>query len=285
MCNVYKSCIPIIFAAALALAACGSDNSDEQAAARELAAADSMISNGAYASALSALDSIEVHYPKNIDVRRHVHDLRPRAIERYTIEQIQRADSLIAATQEEIAGLENEFTHVSGGDLEGYCLHKSYKAQAFTNTTGVQPRVNDADYRFYLVASNNGSKLNIRRLAYVISGKEYISEAIPAGSERSTALEGGELATFLPEEVDSVGKISFESTAPVTEIVLIGDNGRRKVKVSPSQAEGLVKSWRYGNQKNQLRSALILREKLDRQLQTARDQIANRATDDAESQH
>lgn len=274
MYSVFKFAIPV--ALAVAVASCGSDDTAKRSAEAELATADSLISQGNYALALESLDSIEARYPQMIEVRRRAHDLRPKAIEQYTVAQIQQADSLIAVTQEGIASLEGEFNHVDGGSLEGYYLPKCFKAQAFTNAMGFQPRVNDADFRFYIVANNTGKKLGVNRLAYVISGNRYVSETIPSGSERSSSLEGSELVTFLPEEVDSIGRISFESQSPVSEVVLIGTNGSKSLKVSSQQADGLKKAWRYGNLKNQLRSALILREKLDRQLQTARDQLANR---------
>jgi len=272
---VYK--YHFLIAIAFAFLSCSDNDSEEKDAQARLAYADSLISQGNYTLALSELDSIDARYPKMIEVRRHAHDLRPKAIEQLTIKQIQSADSLIAATQQGIAELEGGFTHISGGDLEGYYLPDGYKANAFTNTTNIQPRVNDADFRFYIVASNNGKYLKINRVSYLIGGSEYVSNAIPAGSERSSRIEGSEIATFLPEEVDSIGRISANANSPVTGAVIIGENGRQKVTVTPAQSKALVNAWRYGNLRQQLRSALILREKLDRQLQTSRDQLANRS--------
>ncbi len=280
MCNVFKFSLPVILAGALTMSSCGSDNKEQNAAEAALASADSLISCGDYTQALEALDSIEARYPQMIEVRRKAHDLRPVAVEKLTIKQIQSADSLIATTQQRLSELEGNFNHISGNGLEGYYLPKSYTSSGFTNTTGVQPRVNDADGMFYLVASNTGNPLNINQVALVIGGQEYASEVIPAASERSTKIEGGEIATFLPEEVNAIGASASEAGVPVTEIVLIGTKGRKKVKISPVQGTDIAKAWQYGTQKNQLKSALMLREKLDRRLQIARDQLANRIPDD-----
>ncbi len=274
MYNVYKN--PVLITVVFAFLSCSDGNKEQEAAQARLDYADSLITQGNYTLALSELDSIEAMYPKMIDVRRRAHDLRPKAIEQLTMRQIQSADSLIAVTQQGIAELEGGFKHIGGEDLEGYYLPDGFKANAFTNTTSIQPRVNDADFRFYIVASNNGKYLKINRVSYLIGGNEFASDAIPAGSERSSRLEGSEIATFLPEEVDSIGRISANAGSPITGAVIIGENGRQKVAVTPAQSNALINAWRYGNLRQQLRSALILREKLDRQLQTSRDQLANR---------
>lgn len=275
MCNAYKFSLSILAVAALFQVSCNSDDTQQRMSQAELAAADSLLAHGCYTQALERLDSIEAKYPQMIDVRRNAHAMRPRAIEQLTIRQIQSADSLIAVSQEGIAKLEGEFTHYSGGDLEGYFLPKGFNNDGFTKAVSFQPRINDADFRFYLVVNNSGATLNIRRIAYEISGQEYVSDPIPANSERTSRFEGSELAVFLPEEVDSIGAVSASSSSPISKVILIGDKGRMELKVSRQQAEALVNAWRYGHFKNQLRGALILREKLDRKLQTARDQIAN----------
>ena len=188
MCNVFKISFPLIVAMASVMVSCGADKSEEKAAERELASADSLISQGEYNQALICLDSIEAHYPKIIDVRRRVHDLRPVAVEKLTITQIQSADSLIAAAQQALSELEGGFKHISGDGLEGYFLPKSFDEKGFTNTTGVQPRVNDTDGLFYIVASNVGSTLKINQVAFIVGGKEISSEIIPSTSERSSVI-------------------------------------------------------------------------------------------------
>lgn len=276
MCNVSKLSINFVLAAAIALASCNGDNAERDAAERELASADSLISQGDYNGALISLDSIEARYPKMIDVRRRVHDLRPLAVEKLTVSQIRTADSLIASAQQALSELEGSFNHISGDGLEGYYLPKSYTDKGFTNTTGIQPRVNDADGLFYIVASNKGNILGINQVALIVDGNEVLSGVIPSGSERTARIEGSEIATFLPEEVSVLGESASNAAVPVTEIALIGQKGRKKATLSAAQGSDIAKAWRYGNEKNKLKSALILREKLDRRLQIARDQLANR---------
>lgn len=270
-------------AAAMLVCSCSSTDPDAQAAQQRLSVAKELMDKGQFTQALAELDSVDALYPAQIDVRHQVAALRPHAIAHLTEQRIQSADSLIAATQQELASLEDEFTHVDGGGLEGYYLPKGETAAGFTNTTAIQPRVNDSDFRFYIVASNTRGPVGISRLVLTVDGHEVASGAIPAGNDRSSRLEGSEIASFLPEEVDSLGACVYDARGSISAATLEGAKGKVKVTVTPRQAKGIATAWRYGTLKQSLRSALILREKLDRQLQIARDQVANSDPDPDEA--
>ena len=273
-----KSHLLVIAAAAAVLTSCSGSNTEAIAAAERVEHARELINQGRPECALSELDSVDSLYPSQIAARRLAAALRPKAIARLTESKIVTADSLIAATQAELAGMDALFRHVSGGELEGYYVPATEPKGAFTSTTGVQPRVNDADFRFYIVASNTGRAVGIRRLAVTVDGERVVSGSIPAGSSRSQRVEGSEIATFLPEEVDSLGSRFYAATGTAALPAAIeGDKGNAKITISPRAAKAIATAWRYGYLKQRLRSAMMLREKLDRQLQIARDQAANTA--------
>lgn len=272
--------LPLAAGAAILIHSCSSTDPDAQAAQARVDGARELISTGHYAEALAELDSVDALYPRQITARREGAGLRPLAIAHLAERKIQSTDSLIAVTQAELATLDGEFRHVDGGELEGYYIPRTEPSTPFTSGTGIQPRVNDADFRFYLVASNTRGTVGISRLRLNVAGQDIASLPIPPGSSRSLTLEGSEIATFLPEEVDSLGQRVFDAGGQIGAAALEGAKGSVKINVTPRQAAAIATAWRYGHLKQQLRSALILREKLDRQLQIARDQAANTAIDE-----
>ncbi len=261
----------------MALTACKKTDPDMVAAQDLYQRATVAYESGNPILAKSLLDSIDSQYPSQLEVRRLATTLRPQAIEKITVQQIASADSMLAKAQLDIAELEPLMKHISGGELEGYYVVADAYNPSFINTTGIEGRVNDNNMLYYMVAQNRGKAIGINAIELTSDGSQMRSESIPDGNPRVDVVEGGEIATFLAEEVTSLGKWASENQ--VKGATIIGSKGNTKVKLTDKQAAALGTAWKYANAKARERQTRILRERLERQLQIARDQIAKTATE------
>lgn len=269
---------PLALAAcALLLAACAKQDPDKLAADDLVGRIEIELQASRPISAMALMDSVDKLYPSQIEARRKVTAMRPKAIEMASIEQIAKADSIIAATQLQLAELEPRMKHIDGGDLDGYYVADGAGKGAFMNATGIQARVNDDNFTFYIVAQTRGKKIGINQIALNTATGEMLSQQLPAGSARVVEIEGSELATFLAEEVADLGAWAADNAADIKGAMIYGAKGSQRVALTPDQARAIAAAWQYSSAKMRHTNALMLREKLDRQLQVARDQIANTA--------
>lgn len=269
---------PLALAAcALLLAACAKQDPDKLAADDLVGRIEIELQASRPISAMALMDSVDKLYPSQIEARRKVTAMRPKAIEMASIEQIAKADSIIAATQLQLAELEPRMKHIDGGDLDGYYVADGAGKGAFMNATGIQARVNDDNFTFYIVAQTRGKKIGINQIALNTATGEMLSQQLPAGSARVVEIEGSELATFLAEEVADLGAWTADNAADIKGAMIYGAKGSQRVALTPDQARAIAAAWQYSSAKMRHTNALMLREKLDRQLQVARDQIANTA--------
>lgn len=272
MCNATKTFISI---ALLALAACGGDDPDKKAAQELLSEITLDLDAGRAEHALQLMDTLNTKYGAQLEERKQAMALRPAAIQAVTLARMQAADSIIAATTLEMEQLKPLFTHVPGGDLEGYYRAADAKGDFLAPALAIEPRVNDDNMLYYIVAQAKGKGLGISQIALFTASEQCESQRIPAGSPRVVDLEGAELASFLPEEVDALGQWAWEHKDDIKGGLIYTASDSKKVSLTPAQARAFGTAWRYANAATRLRTASILREKLDRQLQVARDQAAN----------
>ncbi len=255
------------------LTACSDKNPEEALAKDYMLQVTNAIDGGDYTLAMAWMDSIDKRCPTQIEARKQVTTMRAQAMEQLTLKQIATTDSLIAATQLESEQLEPLMKHIPGDDLEGYyVVADAYKAD-FINSTGIEPRVNDADFNYYIVAQNKGKAIGIRQITLNTATSEFSSQSLPAGTARLQTVEGGELASFLPEEVAELG--AWAADNDVKGAVINGTTGNVPVKLNAKQAASFGTAYRFANSKLRNRQARIVREKLERQLQIARDHQAN----------
>lgn len=275
MCNAVNK-YAIMALSAIAIVSCSKENPDKKAAEGLLTQIESQIEIGNYQQAMQLMDSVDHAYRDQIDVRKKVTALRPKAIEAVTLEQISSTDSIIAFSQAEIDRLTPLMKHIGDDDLkEGkYVVADTYNANIMNSTT-IEPRVNDYDYSFYIVANCYGKKIGINQISLSTSDGEFASEPIPASSARRMEVETSEIATFLPEEVANIGEWAAENYSKITGATIIGSKDNLKVKLTPQQAAAFATAWNFSRENQKLKNAVALRIKLDRQLQVARDQIAN----------
>lgn len=271
----------LFLAGALCLAGCSQKNSDEEAARALMAQAEANINDNRPARAIELLDSLNRAYPAETEVRREAMSLRPKAMEMITIQQIASTDSILLAAQAEIDRLSPEFKHIPGDDLEGYYVYaKAYNPNFVNAAQAVEPRVNDANFMFYIAAQNRGKATGLNSIAITDrSGATCRSEAIPASSARLVNIEGAEMASFLPEEVDSLGHWCAERPQDLASVTLSGPKGSVNIKLNASQAEAFAAAYRFATAHQRRASGAIVREKLDRQLQLTREQQARTTTE------
>lgn len=276
---MYNALSKTLAAAALAAlaGACSSQDPEKKAADELVGRIEIEIQASRPMQAMALMDSVDKLYPSQIEARRKVTALRPKAIEQASIQQIAKADSIIAATQLLLAELEPKMKHIDGGDLDGYYVADGAGKGAFMNATGIQARVNDDNFTFYIVAQTRGKKIGINQIALNTASDESQSQPIPAGSARVVEIEGSELATFLAEEVADLGAWAADNAGAIKGAMIFGSKGNQRVALTPAQAQAIANAWQFSNAKMRHINALMLREKLDRQLQVARDQIANSA--------
>lgn len=97
----------------------------------------------------------------------------------------------------------------------------------------------------------------------------------PIGSDRRIDSEGAELAVFRQEEITDLLEALDRAEGTPAKIHIDGSKGSVEVKLTPALRKALTDSWHYAMARQELRSALIERERIERTLQTARDHRAN----------
>lgn len=273
MFNVSIKSIPF-FAALLLLGSCGK-SPERQAAEALLTQADAEIAAGNSEKAMVLLDSIASAFPGETEVRKDALALRPKAVQAATIREIEQTDSLIAALELEYKDVEGKMKKISGKELpEPYFVPAEGYNPDFVSSTGVQARV-DLVGQFYLLSSVAGK--NLRHVAVEFSnGNESVeTKHVSADGETNFRFGGSELITYEPGGCDTIGEFFLNNRNAALKGAFISENGKKTpFRLSPAQVGAIADAYRYSRSIVVAREAAVKRQKLDRQLQIARDQIA-----------
>lgn len=283
MCNAANNKFITLAAAGLltlgaAVSSCGGG---ERSAAEELCQkAESEVSSGDFTSAVATLDTLDARYPSQVEVRRSAMKFRAMAVEGLTLKRIQVVDDSLALLKSELDGYQNSFAYVEnpGKNLGGNYIAKDLKQSKTTGATSVTPRINDDGYMTVSVRVD-GRKTGIRSIAF--GGKSERAESQSIGADRSVTVEGSEMAVMQQEEVAAL----FDALASMTDadrFYIVGASKTVDGRLSAKEREAMVMTWDYARTMQAYRQALIEREKLERRLKVARDQIANLAAVPAE---
>lgn len=256
-------------AVVLFAAACGDSRSD---AARELCRqSESEIAAGRHYAAIGLLDTLDSRYRDLTEVRRSGMAIRARAMEGIALDSIPLYDARLAAATLAVDSMRPLFEHVDGAPgIDGYYLPKGTDRRAFA-TTGIQGRVSD-DGLFYIAASVAGRSIGLRARE-LRSGAETCTSA-DISPARVVTVRGSEAASFSPEEVDVLGRWLTAHRGQV-KLVLRGRRSDISQALSARQQKEIVDCYAYAKALQEQRTASIRREKYERMLATARDQIAN----------
>lgn len=259
--------IPTVIA--FALVSCG--NSDKDSAAELYSKCENAIGEHRLTEALQLLDTLDVRYSKQVEIRRDAMRLRARIMEGMAMDSIGVADAALAEATLQVQEWAPKFRHAeSSVGLEGYFLPKGVNEKMMTQS-GIQGRVSDKGF-FYVVANVQGRSIGLRSFE-LVSGADRVSSA-EISAARIIKVEGSESASFNPEELEAIGPW-LESHKVPSLLVLVGSKGSVKLRLTTAQGMELKDCYNYSRALQAQRRASIRREKFERMLATARDQLAN----------
>jgi len=253
----------------LGLTACG--NADREGAAALLDESRVAIENRDFAKAIELLDTINVRYRDQTEIRRDALVVRAEAMEGIAVDSISAGDQALAEATLKVQSLEGGFKHISSNvGLDGYYLPKDASDKVMT-ATGIQPRVSE-DGHFYIVANIQGRSIGLRAVQFSDGDESVESSSI--SPSRVLKVEGSEIASFTPEDLEGVGPW-LESHDGASKCVLLGSKSKIDVKITSQLRKQLVACVAYSSALQAKRLALVHREKYERMLAAARDQLAN----------
>lgn len=224
-----------------------------------------------YKAALVYLDTLNNRYPQQTEIRRGGLRLRAMAMQGIATDSIAVADAALAQATALVEELRPKFKHIEGAaSLEGYFIPSDTKSNVMAGNA-VQGRVSEKGF-FYLVVNIQGRSIGFTGIRFA-SGNQSV-ESQPISHARVIKVEGSESAVFSPEELQDVGPWLAEHTGALTA-TLIGTKSNVSIKLTAAQAASLALCSKYATALQAQRLASIHREKYERMLATARDQIAN----------
>lgn len=254
---------------ALSLASCG--NKERESAAALYADSEQAIATGNYSGALVMLDTLNSRFPEQTQIRKDALRLRAMAMEGLATDSISAGSEALAVATLRVEELRPGFRHVdSSVGLEGYFIPKDAPEKVMT-TTGLQPRVSDKGF-FYIVANVQGKAIGFSSLEFVAGALAISSSEISPA--RVVKVEGSESVSFNPEDLEGVGAWLVDNPG-VNKAVLHGTKGSVTVKIDDKLRKQLVDCYLYSEALQAQRLASLKREKYERMLATARDQLAN----------
>lgn len=275
---MYNAINKIIIPAAMALMLASCGNQEKESAAELYGKCETAISEHRLAEALELLDTLDVRYSKQVEVRRDAMRLRAQIMEGMAMDSIGASDAALAEATLLVQEWGPKFRHIeSSVGLEGYFLPKGVNEKMMTQS-GIQGRVSDKGF-FYVVANVQGRSIGLRSFE-LISGSDKVSSSDISAS-RIIKVEGSESASFNPEELEAIGPWLESHNAP-SQLILVGSKGNLKLKLTAAQGEELKDCYNYSKALQAQRRASIRREKFERMLATARDQLANLPVKDSE---
>lgn len=281
MFNVINDRKFLVFAAAcaVALTSCDSQARRDQEAAQALVdQAQQNIDSGNYENAIALIDSIDRAYPSQVECRRSAIPMRAKALKGYSEQRLMQTDSLVTVLQASIGEFTDVMHHVKGdADLDGYYVVRSAYNPEFASSPGMQVRVSDLDYSFYIVASSGEKRIGVNQIVLSSPQGEMASTAIPEDSPRAgdTDAFGSDIASFRSEEVADLAAWAADNASSINRLVIKGSLGEVETKLSSAQTSAISTAWRFADIASRLQQGLRLKEKLEKQLVLARDQELN----------
>lgn len=268
---MFKGICKILAAGAVAagMAACG--DAGAEGARTLLAQTDSAIAAANYNQAIAFLDTLNARHRDQTEARREGLRLRAIAIEGLARDSIEIAATELSAATAALDSLRPDFEHIAGpAGVEGFFLPKGTSA-AVMGTTSVQGRVDEQGY-FYVVVNVSGRKPGISSLRITAGPDSWHSGDIAAA--RIVDVGSSQSASFSPEDVDGLGEWLI-AHPQASKITIVGRRGDTDVRLTPALRRELTATAAFARALQRQRLASIHREKYERMLATARDQIAN----------
>lgn len=263
--------LTFIAAAALTLAtACGDKNRD--AANELLNRSETAIEAGDYTAAIQWLDTLNARHADQIEIRRLGLALRARAMEGIALDSIQVVDRQLAESTLAVDNLAPQFRHIPApaAGMDGYWLPKDTPANMMT-ATGLRARVNEDGY-LQLDVNLQNKRIGLNGIRLSSGGSTWESGTV---SEAGLVSVGGNESITLRQELLPGFGDWLKAHAGTVKVTYCGPRGTASSTLTAAQRASLIKAVDYAWALQGKRSAQIRREKFERMLVTARDQIAN----------
>jgi len=274
MFNAPIKCAVAVIGIALAAASCSSDREKADSCAESLLSqAKQNFESGDYRQSLLLLDSIDHAYPKAIDSRKEVRMLRPQALERLSAKELSAIDSLQVANSIIGDSLNRllEFVH---NPVEGYYIARGTRGTDIRAVGGIHGRVSP-DYHFYLIASCPVSTSMVA-VGLEADGESVRSAVVAFDGERNTRNSACETITFTEAESAPLAEfIENHTTSPIS-IIFYGSGGKNhRMDLNPTQRDAIRTIYGLVSTANKDKLYRAEKERLQRQLEIARMQLAN----------
>lgn len=263
---------------AIALVACGGKSQETIDAETMLAEARDAITEGNPQHSIEILDSLQKKYPSEIEVQREAIKIRPQAMEAITISELSTVDSLIACFSATHESLAPTMRLISDKNLvEPYYVPASTYSPNFLNTTGIQPRVSEIG-QFYIISSINGRPIKHMSITLKSTNGEVSTGAVGYDGDSNYRSGNSEMVTYMPEQCDTLGIFVNENIDNQITLTFNGESGKKiSEKLSKTAVKSIADAYNFSKSIIMSRDLAVKRQKLERQLQIARDQIARTA--------
>ncbi len=249
------------------ISSCGDSSRDLAQQLRDQA--ESEIQSGNYKAALVLLDTLDQRYASHVDVRRSAMKFRAKAVEGLTITEIAVCNDSLATIKARLDHADSQFHYVKN---PGRNLGGNYEAKNLSKTkNNILPRVNDDGY-FTLSVIVPGRSIGLNAIRICAPNSDFT--IAPIAADRVVRVENSEMTVLQQEDVASaIEWLEMHNNANAYE--LVGSKSTIRQKISDNLLQAIISTWRYAQDRQAYASALILREKLERRLQLARNQLAN----------
>ena len=259
---------------------CSCGGKQENPQARELLDnANAAFEQQDYDLATTLLDSLQKTFPSELGIQRESMALRPKVIEQTALLQLQQLDSLDAADTSTLTALKPALKWVkTPGMIEGYWIDAKAYNPNFMNTTGIEARVNEIG-QFYIVSSVNPAGTLKHTSVTLKTGSESVTtQTVPYDGESNYRLGGGEVITFSPEQSDTIGFTAMQAVnanpSATGTLIFNGAKNTKSIRLNAAQTAAIANAYRYSSAVIRARDNQVLRQKLNRTIEIARQQTA-----------
>lgn len=252
---------------------CGNGSDNEDKIAENLyRVAENSFESGDFVHAAQILDSIDHAYPHAIETREKSLLLRPQIMERHTAILLSETDSLLTVNKIKGDSLRNLITFVDN-PLEGYFVASSTGNVDVRTVPGLHGRISPA-FKFYLTAS---APTHIKTISFRLEadGESVIASEIPYDGERNNRSGKCETLTLTEAESAPIGDFLLKHPTSQISIIYIGENGTEKhLTMLKEQRDALISGYLYAKSVIQDKYLRVEKERLAKQLEISRMQIA-----------
>lgn len=274
------------FGVALLLFSCGGKSENPQARAL-LDSAQSSYDRHDASAAMVYLDSLQKSFPDQTGVQREAMALRPKVIALLTQSRLDSVDASIKADLATLSNLKPKLKWVkTPGMIEGYWIAPELYRADFMNTTGIEARVSEIG-EFYIVSSvNPAGGLRHVSVEMQTSDGSAATPAVVYDGESNYRISGGEVITFSPEQSVAIGELAMKTAegkpSASANVVFHGAKGRKTMKMSAAQLQGVARAYAYSAAMIRAREAQVEQERLKRTAEIAQRQAAALGESNAE---